>query len=155
MKAKRVSVAEAKDRLPALIHEAEESHSPVEITRRGKVVAVLVSSADYERQRMPKRSVADEIRDIFEKHGVQLTLWGHDHNYERTNTIGGVTYVVTGGGGTGTRNVGSSSFTAFSAEVSHFVYLETVGDELRLWAIDATGQTFDTAIIQQRNGVVR
>lgn len=70
MKTKRVSVAEAKDRLPALIHEAEESHAPVEITRRGKVVAVLVSSAEYERRRKPKRSVVDEIRDIFAKHGV-------------------------------------------------------------------------------------
>jgi prevent-host-death family protein len=70
MKARRVSVAEAKDRLPALIHEAEESHTPVEITRRGKVVAVLVSSAEYERQRKPRRSVVDEIRGIFAKHGI-------------------------------------------------------------------------------------
>lgn len=70
MKPKRVSVAEAKDRLPALIHEAEESHAPVEITRRGKVVAVLVSSAAYERRKKAKTSVVDEIRSIFEKHGV-------------------------------------------------------------------------------------
>lgn len=63
-------MAEAKDRLPALIHEAEESHAPVEITRRGKVVAVLVSSAEYDRRRRPKRSVVDEIRGIFAKHGV-------------------------------------------------------------------------------------
>lgn len=70
MKAKRVSVAEAKDRLPALIHEAEESHAPVEITRRGKVVAVLVSSAEYERGQKPKSSVVEEMRNIFAKHGV-------------------------------------------------------------------------------------
>jgi prevent-host-death family protein len=70
MKARRVSVAEAKDRLPALIHEAEESHAPVEITRRGKVVAVLVSSAEYAPRRKAKRSVVDEIRGIFQKYGV-------------------------------------------------------------------------------------
>lgn len=70
MKAKRVSVAEAKDTLPALIHEAEASDAPVEITRRGKVVAVLVSSAEYERQRKPRESIADEIRAIMAKHGV-------------------------------------------------------------------------------------
>lgn len=70
MKARRVSVAEAKDRLPALIHETEETHARVEITRRGKVVAVLVSSAEYERRRKPKRSVVDEIRGVFAKHGV-------------------------------------------------------------------------------------
>ena len=44
---KRVSVAEARNRLPALIHEAE--NEPVEIVRRGKPVAVLVSREDFDR----------------------------------------------------------------------------------------------------------
>ena len=44
---KRVSVAEAKNQLPALIHAADGE--PVEILRRGKPVAVLVSSAAFER----------------------------------------------------------------------------------------------------------
>lgn len=44
---KRVSVAEAKNQLPALIHAAEGE--PVEILRRGKPVAVLVSSVTFER----------------------------------------------------------------------------------------------------------
>lgn len=69
MKAKRVSVAEAKNRLPALIHEAESSRVPVEITRRGKTVAVLLSSASYERRGKARESVVDEIRRIFAKHG--------------------------------------------------------------------------------------
>lgn len=46
---KRVSVAEAKNRLPALLHEAE--NAPVEIVRRGKAVAVIVSRATYDRMR--------------------------------------------------------------------------------------------------------
>lgn len=45
---KRVSIAEARDHLPALVRSAEEGH-PVELTRRGKLVAVLVSSQEYER----------------------------------------------------------------------------------------------------------
>lgn len=49
MAMKRVSVAEAKNTLPALLHEAEAE--PVEIVRRGKPVAVLLSSASYERLR--------------------------------------------------------------------------------------------------------
>jgi prevent-host-death family protein len=44
---KRVSVADARNHLPALIHEAETE--PVEIVRRGKPVAVLVSRADFDR----------------------------------------------------------------------------------------------------------
>ncbi len=45
---KRVSIAEARDHLPALIRSAEHGEL-VELTRRGKMVAVLVSSRDYER----------------------------------------------------------------------------------------------------------
>ena len=44
---KRVSVAEAKNQLPALIHAADGE--PIEILRRGKPVAVLVSSAAFGR----------------------------------------------------------------------------------------------------------
>jgi prevent-host-death family protein len=44
---KRVSVAEAKNQLPALIHAADGE--PVEILRRGKPVAVLVSTAAFAR----------------------------------------------------------------------------------------------------------
>lgn len=87
---------------------------------------------------------------ILEQHGVQLVLAGHDHDYERSEVINGVTYVVTGGGGRGTRPVGHSSFTAFSVAVMHFVYVRIEGQELRLYAIDATGQTFDFARIVNR-----
>lgn len=69
MKARRVSVAEAKDNLPALIHEAEASHAPVEITRRGKIVAVLLSSADYERRVEPKEGIVEIAARIREKYG--------------------------------------------------------------------------------------
>lgn len=84
---------------------------------------------------------------ILEFHNVPLVLAGHDHNYERTHAIDGVTYVVTGGGGRGTRSVGKSSFTAFSHDVLHFVYVTIEGQELRLYAIDATGREFDFARI--------
>jgi hypothetical protein len=80
---------------------------------------------------------------VFERHGVQLVLAGHDHDYERTHELGGVTYVVTGAGGRGTRDVGTSDFTAFSEPVSHFSYVEATPDELVLRAIDGTGAHFD------------
>ncbi|MDB4884101.1 MAG: Antitoxin [Gemmatimonadetes bacterium] len=43
-----MSVAEAKNHLPSLIHEVEGSTTPLEITRRGKTVAFLISAAAYE-----------------------------------------------------------------------------------------------------------
>lgn len=47
MAMKRVSVAEAKNTLPSLLHEADAA--PVEIVRRGKPVAVILSRASYDR----------------------------------------------------------------------------------------------------------
>lgn len=88
--------------------------------------------------------VRDAFAPIFEEHGVALGLFGHEHSYERTGPVNGVTYVITGGGGRGTRSVGTSSFTAFSAQVAHFVYVIIDGTTLRLHAIDATGADFDT-----------
>jgi acid phosphatase type 7 len=85
------------------------------------------------------------LEPVFVEHGVQLVLSGHDHHYERTHPQHGVTHVLTGGGGGGTRAAGSSRFTAFAEDVIHFVYVEVYPDELVLHAIDATGQEFDSA----------
>lgn len=42
------SIAEARNQLPALVHQVEKG-PPVRLTRRGKPVAVLVSLREYER----------------------------------------------------------------------------------------------------------
>jgi acid phosphatase type 7 len=89
------------------------------------------------------------LAPVLQRHGVQLVLAGHDHNYERMTPQQGVTYVVTGGGGVGTRSVGRSSFTAFSEDVIHFVYAEVTVDELILHAIDGMGVEFDSVAISR------
>src|SRR5437588_1639382 len=48
MKEREYSVAEARDKLPSLVHEAERGR-PVRITRRGKRAAVLISEAAFRR----------------------------------------------------------------------------------------------------------
>lgn len=45
---RRYSIAEARDRLAKVVHEVERG-SPVELTRRGKPVAVLLGIHDYQR----------------------------------------------------------------------------------------------------------
>jgi predicted phosphohydrolase len=92
-------------------------------------------------------AVRDAFVPLFEHHHVQLVLAGHDHDYERTLPIQGVTYVVTGGGGRSTRPVGTSDFTAFSEEALHFVQGTLDGDALTLRAIDATGQQIDSVTL--------
>jgi hypothetical protein len=81
---------------------------------------------------------------VLERFGVDLALFGHDHNYERTRPIGGVTYIITGGGGRGTRRVQPSSITAVASRVAHFVYVEADARALRAVAIDAEGTPFDS-----------
>jgi len=47
---RQLSVAEAKNGLPALVHDVEVGE-PVEITRRGRPVAVILSIHEYRRLR--------------------------------------------------------------------------------------------------------
>ena len=91
--------------------------------------------------------VQQVLEPILRKYRVPLVLAGHEHNYERTHPIDGVHYVITGGGGRGTRPVGRSWFTALSAQVAHFVHFTVIGDVLTMRAIDAVGETFDTMVI--------
>jgi prevent-host-death family protein len=51
---KSYSIAQAKDHLARVIHEAEEG-SPVELTRRGRPVAMVVSVRDFKRLGEPRR----------------------------------------------------------------------------------------------------
>jgi hypothetical protein len=99
---------------------------------------------------------SDEFRahfvPVLERYTVTLVLSGHDHDYERSKPMNGVTYVVTGGGGVGTRPVGTSSFTAFSEAVIHFVFVEVTEEQLMLHAIDGTGREFDQLLIERDTG---
>ena len=45
---KKYSIAEARDNFTSMVHEAEEG-TQVELTRRGKPVAVLIGVEDFER----------------------------------------------------------------------------------------------------------
>jgi prevent-host-death family protein len=50
------SIAAAKNNLSSLVHEVEQGR-PVRLTRRGKPVAVLMSTAQYERLSKPRKKV--------------------------------------------------------------------------------------------------
>lgn len=92
-------------------------------------------------------ALRDQLVPILERYGVQLVLSGHDHHYERIKPQGGIAHVLTGGGGRGTRSVGSSTFTALADEVIHFVALDVGADELVMHAIDAAGKEFDSMVV--------
>jgi hypothetical protein len=72
-----------------------------------------------------------------------LVFSGHDHDYERTVQIKGVTYVVTGGGGKDLYEAGESEWTAFSRSTHHAVRVRVDGDRLLLEAVEPTGAVVD------------
>jgi hypothetical protein len=93
---------------------------------------------------------SDEVRaafvPLFERYGVQLVISGHDHDYQRSVPINGVTYVVTGGAA-GTRRTGEADFTAVSFSWHHFVELGVFPDRIEVRAVNQDARVADDAII--------
>lgn len=67
--AKQVSIAEARDTLPSLVRAVEQGH-PVELTRRGKPVAVLVSNIEYQRLTSGSRDLWSAIETFRATHDL-------------------------------------------------------------------------------------
>jgi antitoxin Phd len=68
------SIAEAKNKLPSIVHSVEKGPS-VKLTRRGQPVAVLLSIQEYERLNRKKDNFWNALkafRKIIEKEGVDI-----------------------------------------------------------------------------------
>ena len=59
----KYSIAEARSNLPRLIREAEQGKT-VELTRRGKTVAVLLGQKKFERLSTGRRSFAETYQEF-------------------------------------------------------------------------------------------
>ena len=108
------------------------------------VIAVMHHPAFSSGEHGSEDSVRRAWVPLFARHGVNLVLAGHDHDYERSKPQNGVTYIVSGGGGAELRDVGRSSFTAMSAKRHHFVDLNVFADRIEGRAVDVNGTAFDT-----------
>ena len=73
----KYSIAEAKDHLPKLVREAEAGYV-VEMTRHGKPVAVVLSTAEYARLKQPKRDFWESIQAWRERWKDVLEEWDPD-----------------------------------------------------------------------------
>jgi predicted phosphodiesterase len=87
--------------------------------------------------------IRGDLEPIFIRHRVNMVFNGHDHNYERTVPIEGVTYVVSGGGGKRLYRAGRSKWTAFSRSTHHAVLVRIDGERLSLEAIEPDGIVMD------------
>jgi 3',5'-cyclic AMP phosphodiesterase CpdA len=82
------------------------------------------------------------LSPLFKRYGVQLYVNGHDHNYERTESIEGTTY-LTCGAGAKTRPVGNSDWTAYSAPRLSFATIDVDPNRLSIQGIGKDGEVFD------------
>ena len=89
--------------------------------------------------------IREDLEQIFDRYRVNAVFSGHDHDYERTAPIEGVTYVVTGGGGgKELYPAGTSEWTAFSGSTYHATRVDVDGYHLSLEAIEPDDTVMDS-----------
>jgi hypothetical protein len=84
-----------------------------------------------------------DLEPLFARHKVDLVFAGHDHVYERTVPVKGVTYVVSGGGGRRLYPAGGGRPTACSRSAHHAVLVRVDGECLSFGATEPDGTVFD------------
>jgi acid phosphatase type 7 len=87
------------------------------------------------------------LSPLFEKGGVALVFTGHDHLYERTESIKGVTYIVTGGGGAPLYNATKTEWAAKIDKSHHFCKVRIAGDQCEVIMIRSDGTIGDRLIL--------
>ncbi|GAB3348972.1 metallophosphoesterase family protein [Modestobacter lapidis] len=95
---------------------------------------------------------ADELLEpLLADRRVDLVLSGHDHHYERTHPVDGVTYVVSGGG-CKTTPVRPGRFTAAASSTLQYLHVDVVGDRLTGRSVRADGRVVDRFELRAREG---
>ena len=85
---KQYSIAEARDAFTGIVHSVE-SDGPVEFTRRGRPVTVLLSAAEYQHLIEPPVSFVDAYKEFREAHNLDvLDIDPSDLDAERDRSPG-------------------------------------------------------------------
>jgi len=93
----------------------------------------------------------ESLVPLYERYGVDLVLSGHDHDYQRSLPLHGVTYVVSGAAAR-LRPTARGGRTAMAASTYHFLELVAGPRTLTVRAIDQAGQVFDEVVLPTRPG---
>jgi hypothetical protein len=92
------------------------------------------------------RAARAAFSPLFERFGVVLALSGHDHDYQRSTVINGVTYVVTGAAA-GARRTGDADFTAVSFSWHSYVELAVYPDRTVVRALNQANRMADEWVL--------
>jgi hypothetical protein len=95
------------------------------------------------------KEISEAVQPLLERHGVQVVVAGHEHNYLRTKPIGGVTHLLTGGGGQRVYPFVSRQPDHLARRVAKYHHVEfSVGKErMVVRAVDQHGRRIDTVEI--------
>lgn len=88
----------------------------------------------------------DAFVPLFEDYGVDLVLSGHDHDYQRSRVINGVTYIVSGAAAK-LRDAQLADFSEVVRSTYHFVDLTITADRIEVRAVDHDDHVFDQVIL--------
>ncbi len=107
----------------------------------------LMSTGPHGRDKWPARR---DLEKLFRARGVDLVISGHDHDYERLER-GGLTQVVTGGGGAPLRpEAFKSPYSRVFLETYNYTLLSVCGGTLKLEAFDQDGKPIDSFTLKAR-----
>lgn len=95
----------------------------------------------------PNPSLQKIFDELGPRYGIELILNGHDHNYERTKPIEGVTYLVAASGGAPIRRLQPSWWSASVRTEPHYVVFDVDRGNLVGRAVNLDGAVFDSFII--------
>ncbi len=100
------------------------------------------------------QDVRSAFTEIMEQHHVSLVFNGHNHFYQRTVPINGVTYIVSGGGGAPLYDPGSASWIAYSEAAYHYVLVKALQDSMIVRAVRASdGEIIDSFTVYRPTSV--
>ena len=95
-------------------------------------------------------AIQQALGPLFQRYGVDVVFQGHDHHYERTEPINGVTYIVTGGAGAPLHDAAGGPWTMVKEASHHFMVVEANGTRVHVMAKRSDGSQLDSFDIDPR-----
>ncbi len=119
-----------------------------EAAKANKLIVMFMHNPPYSSgEHGSDLQLREVVGELAKRYGVELVITGHDHDYERTKSIAGTTYIVSGSAGAPIRPVTPQAFTESARTEPHYVLVDVDRDRLSLRAINLRGEVFDNAVV--------
>jgi hypothetical protein len=102
------------------------------------------------------KQLIKELLPLLVKHHVALYLCGHDHFYERFLPIGGVTEIISGGGGASLRGFGNpAQGSLVRKSIYHFISFEATPSTLQYGVFNTQNQVVDSGMLEKASDITQ